>query len=77
MIPKLFLSKRNLLTLLSKLERAERGESTACALIKSKGPSPDFQQTMDEIMVVAVLDDEYYSAQGRVAGEVHPADTPS
>lgn len=72
--PKLYLSKRNLLALLSKLDRDERGDSTACTIIKYKNPSPAYQQTMDSIMVTAVPDEEYYTAQLRPAGEMHPAD---
>lgn len=71
---KIYLSRRNLLALLSKLDRDEAGESTHCAIIKNKGISPEFQQTMDTIMVIAVQDDEYYEAQVRPAGVMHPSD---
>ena len=72
--PKVYLSKRNLLALLSKLERENLGDSTECTIIKHQQPSPEFQQTMKSIAVIAVQDDEYYGAQNRGAGEMHPAD---
>jgi hypothetical protein len=72
--PKLYLSRRNLLALLSKLDRDAAGEETACTLIKHQQPSPAYQQTMKEIAVIAVQDEDYYGAQERPAGEVHPAD---
>lgn len=72
--PKLYLSRRNLLTLLSKLDRAEKGEETECTLIKHKGTTPEYQQTMDAIAIIAVDDDAYYGAQNRQPGDVHPAD---
>lgn len=72
--PKLYLSRRNLLTLLSKLDRDAAGEHTVCTLIKHQQPSPQYQQTMKEIAVIAVQDEDYYGAQARPAGEVHPSD---
>ena len=57
------LSRRNLLTLLSKLERRERGEVTAATLVKGDGT-----------VVIAVSDEEYYSK--REPGPVHPSDDP-
>lgn len=71
---KLYLSKRNLLALLSKLERDAEGEETHCSIIKHKQPGPAYQQTMKSIMVIAVHDEDYYPAQERGAGEVYPAD---
>ena len=75
--PKVYLSRRNLLTLLSKLDRDAAGEETACTLIKHKQKDgAAYNQTMKEIMVIAVQDEDYYPAQNRSAGEVHPLDTP-
>lgn len=71
---KVYLSRRNLEALLSKLDREEAGESTHCAIVKYKQPSPEFQQTMSAIMVIAVPDDDYYEAQNRPAGVMHPSD---
>ena len=72
-----FLSRRNLLTLLSKLDRAAAGELTFKTLIKNKDKSEKYQQTMDSISVTAVEDDEYYSALDRRPGEVVPEDDPT
>lgn len=68
-----YLSRRNLLTLISKLDRKKKGEATACTLIKVNN-KPSFVQTSKEIVVVAVDDDEYY--QEAPPTPVHPADTP-
>ena len=73
----LYLSKRNLLTLLSKLERFEAGEETRCAIIKYSNPLDPYCLRLsgeDNIMVVAIPDEKYYT--NRQAGEVHPLDTP-
>ena len=71
---KLYLSRRNLLALLSKLDRDAAGDDTACSLIKYQQKSPAYQQTMDSIMVIAVQDEDYYLAQERAAGDIHPLD---
>lgn len=67
----LYLTRRNLLTLLSKLDRQKAGELTCCTIVKqdvlhSKYPCSDV------IVVTALEDVEYYT--DRKAGEVHPAD---
>lgn len=73
--PKLYLSRRNLITLLSKLDRDNSGEDTACTIIKNQQvDSPAYRQTMKSIAVIAVQDEDYYGAQNRPAGEMHPAD---
>lgn len=70
-----YLSRRNLLTLLSKLDRKAAGDVTACTLIKNDNTHPIYPQTMDSIFVVAVDDADYY--QHREAGRVDPKDDPS
>jgi hypothetical protein len=71
--PKLYLSRRNLMALLAKLNADEQGIETACTIIKYKNPNvAAYQQTMDRIAVIAVQDEEYYGAQDRPAGEMHP-----
>jgi len=70
----LYLSRRNLEALLSKLDRRAAGEETRCTIEKYRQPSSHYQQTMDFISVVAVEDDEYYNSQGRHPGEMHPSD---
>lgn len=71
----LYLSKRNLLTLLSKLERFEQGQETDCTLIKYRNQYDTYQSSMDECMVIAVPDEIYY--QNREPGEVYPMDAPN
>lgn len=73
-VPILYLSRRNLEALLAKMNRRSNGEDTYCAIIKVQQASPVYKQTMHEILVVAVDDEEYYSAQARPAGEMHPKD---
>lgn len=72
----IFLSRRNLETLLSKLNRRAVGEETRCTLIKYKNPNdpPEYAQKLDEIKVVAVEDADYYRT--RPAGAVLPEDEP-
>lgn len=70
----IYLSRRNLEALLSKLDRLEVGEETACAIIKVQGGTEEYKQTMKSIKVIAVPDDLYYAAMNRPAGMMHPAD---
>jgi len=70
----IYLSRRNLLTLLSKLDRQAAGEATVCTLVKSDNAHPKYPQTMDHIYVTAVEDTDYYI--DRSAGDVHPSDEP-
>lgn len=67
-----YLTRRNLLTLLSKLDRKAKGEQTECAIIKSDNVHPKYPQTMDQLLVQAIEDVEYYS--NREAGKMHPKD---
>jgi len=69
----LYLSRRNLLVLLSKLDRKKAGEITACTIIKTNN-KPEFQNSPEIIAVTAVEDEEYY--EGVEAGFMHPLDTP-
>jgi hypothetical protein len=71
---RVYLSKRNLLTLLSKLERFEKGEETKCAIVKHANPLDPYCSTIDEITVFAIPDEQYYTR--RMYGEVHPSDDP-
>lgn len=72
----IYLTERNLRTLLSKLERKKAGEQTACTIIKPASDNPKFKQ--ETTIVVAVLDEEFYGNEGldRPAGAVHPSDEP-
>ena len=68
----LYLSRRNLLALLSKLDRLENGDETACAIVKYANPSDPYCNTIDQVMVIAVPDDEFYA--NRSPGIMHPLD---
>jgi hypothetical protein len=74
MAEQVFLSRRNLLSLLAKLDRQARGGDTACTVVKYDTTHPKYPQTMDEIWVTAVEDSDYYF--DRPAGEMHPLDDP-
>jgi hypothetical protein len=67
-----YLSRRNLEALLSKLDRKANGEETACTIVKRDNVHPVYPQTMEEIAVIAVEDDAYYAH--RRAGDVYPDD---
>jgi hypothetical protein len=70
---KIYLSRRNLTALLAKLDADAAGIDTACTIIKNRNPDvAAYQQTMSSIAVIAVQDEEYYGAQQRPAGEMHP-----
>ena len=71
---RIYLSRRNLLTLLSKLQRRSAGELTACTIIKNDNVHRTYRQSMKSIEVVAVADEDYYSQ--RAPGAVHDSDTP-
>ena len=68
----IYLSRRNLLALLSKLDRQAAGDATACAIVKSANPSDPYCNTIDQVMVIAVPDDEFYA--DRSPGVMHPLD---
>ena len=70
----LYLSRRNLLTLLSKLDRKKNGEMTQCCIIKCDNQHPKYPQSMDSIAVHAIEDDEYYT--DRIPGYVNEKDNP-
>jgi len=69
---RIYLSRRNLLALLSKLDRQATGDETACAIIKYSNPADPYCNTIKEIMVVAVPDDKFYA--DRAPGAMHPMD---
>lgn len=73
-VSKIYLSRRNLLTLLSKLDRHAAGEATACTIIKHDNQHPMFPQTMKRIEITALEDDAYYV--DRQPGDVHHKDQP-
>ena len=68
----IYLSRRNLLALLSKLDRLENGDETACAIIKSANPADPYCNTIDQVMVIAIPDEKFYT--NRQPGAMHPLD---
>jgi hypothetical protein len=68
----LYLSRRNLLALLSKLDRQAAGDTTACAIVKYANPQDPYSNTIDQVTVVAVPDDKFYA--NRPPGIMHPLD---
>lgn len=72
---KVYLSRRNLLTLLSKLDRKAAGGETECTIVKCDYTHPRFPQTMKAVEITAVEDEVYYIH--RAPGEVHSLDIPS
>lgn len=67
-----YLSRRNLTSLLSKLDRKKNGEKTLCTLQKNDNMHPVYPQSMRSIFVTAIEDEEYYTH--REAGETHYKD---
>lgn len=70
-----YLTRRNLLVLLSKLDRAARGEVTFRTIIKQDTEHPKYPSS-DITQVTAVEDADYYT-DDRMIGPVHPADEPN
>lgn len=70
----IYLTRRNLLTLLSKLDRQAAGETTACTIIKHDTVHPKFP-IQEAVIVTAIEDEEYY--EDREPGDVHFADHPA
>ena len=68
----IYLSRRNLLALLSKLDRQAAGDATACAIIKSANPADPYCNTIDQVTVIAIPDEKFYT--NRSPGAMHPAD---
>ena len=68
----LYLSRRNLLSLLSKLDRQEAGDETACAIVKYANPTDPYCNTIDQVMVIAIPDEKFYTS--RQPGAMHPLD---
>ncbi|MCR4308181.1 MAG: hypothetical protein NUV80_06505 [Candidatus Berkelbacteria bacterium] len=60
MIPRIYLSRRNLNTLLTKLNQVAAGKESFCTIIKWDNKHKVYPQTHPIIVVTAVEDDEYY-----------------
>jgi hypothetical protein len=62
-VEKLYLSRRNLVTLLQKLDSLRDGESRSCTIIKNDHAHPVYPQTLRRVAVTAVeAEDRYFSA---------------
>lgn len=87
---RVFLSRRNLQTLLNKLDRRKLGEETAATIIKyrSADDPEEYRHTVaefaaiaveqidgDELIIQAVEDEDFY--QNRRAGPMLPIDDPN
>jgi hypothetical protein len=70
-----YLSRRNLVTLLNKLNRQRDGGYTARTIVKNDTAHPIYPQTDPNIYITAIEDMEYY--RDRSPGEMHPEDTPT
>jgi hypothetical protein len=75
MAEQVYLSRRNLLSLLSKLDRKLKGEFTECTIIKYDQEHPIYPQSINEIRVTAVEDEIYYA--DRNPGNVLSVDDPN
>lgn len=69
-----YLTRRNLLALLSKLDRKKKGDDTFCTIIKEDTVHAKFPCTTPT-QITAVEDEDYYT--DRTPGFVHPKDVPS
>ncbi len=73
----IYLSKRNLLSLLSKVSRFESGDETKCTLIKYANPLDPYCMHIageDRVAITAIPDNLYYA--NREAGPVLDVDEP-
>ncbi len=69
-----YLSRRNLLTLLNKLDRVAAGGTSFRTIVKYDNVHPVYPQSMDICSVTAVEDAEYY--RERPAGRMLAKDEP-
>lgn len=69
---KVYLTRKNLTALLSKLDRVKAGEHSARTIIKYDNVHPTYPQTMEAISVIAVENEDYYTE--RTAGSVYHKD---
>lgn len=57
---RLYLSRRNLLALLKKLDGVKEGIPSACSIVKRDTTHPDYPSTTN-VQVTAVEDEDYYT----------------
>jgi hypothetical protein len=58
---RVYLSRRNLLTLLAKLDKKKAGESSLCTIVKNDTTHKTYPQSHPEIIITALEDEEYYT----------------
>lgn len=61
MIPRVYLSRRNLETLLGKLDAVKNGGYSTQTIVKRDTKNERYPQNCDEIVVTAVEDKDYYT----------------
>ena len=67
----IYLSRRNLLALLSKLDRKKQGDNTQCTIIKYRTETDPYVNSIDCVSITAIEDEDFYN---REPGKVHPKD---
>lgn len=70
----IYLTRRNLLTLLAKLDRNKVGGDSKCTIVKCDDTHPKYPQSVKVCYVTALEDEEYYT--DRKPGSVWPEDLP-
>ena len=58
---KIYLSRRNLLALLGKLDRVKAGQYSTRAIIKKDTKHPKYPQTLSKVAIIALEDNDYYT----------------
>lgn len=69
----IYLTRRNLLTLLNKLDRQRAGDATYCTIVKAD--TEHLKYPIPEAMYITAIEDEDYYDE-REPGPVHPSDEP-
>lgn len=69
----IYLTRRNLQTLLNKLDRQKAGEGTFCTIVKADTAHIKYPIS-EPCLVTAVEDEDYYT--DREPGVMHPSDEP-
>ena len=57
----IYLSRRNLLALLEKLDHVKQGGVSHCGIVKNDTKHPTFPASVGPVMVFAVEDEKYYT----------------
>lgn len=70
-----FLSRRNLQTLLNKLDGVKQGRESVCSLLKNDTAHPVYPASHNDILVTAVENEDYYT--DRAPGSVRKGDEPN